>query len=194
LPASKGDLEKRLLQVPGVVGARIEAICCAGNRAILYLGVEERGAAHVDFRPEPDGEATLPEPVADDYRFFLAALERAAREGPVSENLAEGHALSSDPAVRAIQERFAYLASDNLPRLRQVLRESGDPSQRAIAAYVIAYAPVKRLVVDDLQYAMQDPDETVRAHAIRSLAAIAALEKATRTWASASSRPGSSRC
>jgi hypothetical protein len=175
LPASKGDLEKRLLQVPGVVGARIEAICCAGDRAILYLGVEERGAVHVDFRPEPDGEATLPEPVADSYRFFLDALKRAAGEGPVSENLAEGHALSSDPAVRAIQERFQYLASDNLARLRQVLRTSGDASQRAIAAYVIAYAPVKRVVVDDLQYAMQDPDETVRAHAIRALAAIAAL-------------------
>jgi hypothetical protein len=175
LPASKADLEKRLLHVSGVVRARIEAICCAGDRAILYLGVEERGAPHVDFRPDPYGLATLPEPVAESYRFFMDALKRAAGEGAVSENLSEGHALSSDPATRAIQERFQYLAADHLPRLRQVLRESGDPSQRAIAAYVIAYAPVKRLVVDDLQYAMQDPDETVRAHAIRSLAAIAAL-------------------
>jgi hypothetical protein len=175
LPASKADLEERLRHVPGVVRARIEAVCCAGDRAILYLGIEEREAPHFDFRPEPDGEATLPEPVAESYRFFLAALDRAVREGPVSENLAQGHALSSDPATRAIQERFQYLASDHLPRLRQVLRESGDASQRAIAAYVIAYAPIKRLVVDDLQYAMQDPDESVRAHAIRSLAAIAVL-------------------
>lgn len=175
LPASKGDVEERLGRVAGVVRARLEAVCCEGDRAILYVGIQEREAPHFEFRPEPSGEATLPEAVTDSYRFLLAALLRAARAGPVSENLVQGHALSSDPAVRAIQERLQYLAADHLDRIRRVLRESGDAAQRAAAAYVIGYAPSKRLVVDDLQYAMQDPDESVRDHAIRSLAAIAAL-------------------
>jgi HEAT repeat protein len=175
LPASKGALEERLEHVGGVVRARLEAVCCEGDRAILYVGIEEKEAPHFEFKPEPSGDATLPEPVADSYRFLLAALERAARAGPVSENLLNGHALSSDPAVRAIQERLQYLAADHLDRIRRVLRESGDPSQRAAAAYVIGYAPTKRLVVEDLQSAMRDPDESVRANAIRSLAAIAAL-------------------
>jgi hypothetical protein len=158
-----------------VVHARLDAVCCEGDRVILYVGIEEKEAPHFEFKPEPSGDATLPEPVSDSYRFLLAALERAARDGPVSESLLHGHALSSDPAVRAIQERLQFLAADHLDRIRQVLRESGDASQRAAAACVIGYAPTKRLVVDDLQSAMRDPDESVRASAMRSLAAIAVL-------------------
>ena len=175
LPASKGAVEERLEHVGGVVRARLEAVCCTGDRVILYVGIEEKEAPHFEFKPAPAGDATLPEPVADSYRFLLADLERAARAGPVSESLREGHALSSDPAVRAIQERLEYLAADHLDQIRRVLRDSADPAQRAAAAYVIGYAPTKRLVVDDLQSAMQDPDESVRANAIRSLAAIAVL-------------------
>jgi hypothetical protein len=175
LPASKGAVEERLEHVGGVVRARLEAVCCEGDRVILYVGIEEKEAPHFEFKPEPSGDAALPEPVSDSNRFLLAALERAARAGPVSENLLNGHALSSDPAVRAIQERLQYLAADHLDRIRQVLRESGDASQRAAAAYVIGYAPTKRLVVEDLQSAMRDPDESVRANAMRSLTAIAAL-------------------
>jgi hypothetical protein len=175
LPASKGALEERLEHVAGVVHARLDAVCCEGDRVILYVGIEEKEAPHFEFKPEPSGDATLPEPVSDSYRFLLAALERAARDGPVSESLLHGHALSSDPAVRAIQERLQFLAADHLDRIRQVLRESGDASQRAAAACVIGYAPTKRLVVDDLQSAMRDPDESVRASAMRSLAAIAVL-------------------
>jgi len=175
LPASKGAVEERLEHVGGVVQARLEAVCCEGDRVILYVGIEAKEAPHFEFKPAPSGDASLPEPVADSYRFLLAALERAARAGPVSESLLNGHALSSDPAVRAIQERLQYLAADHLDRIRRVLRESGDASQRAAAACVIGYAPTKRLVVDDLQSAMRDPDESVRAGAIRSLAAIAVL-------------------
>jgi len=44
-----------------------------------------------------------------------------------------------------------------------------------MAAFLIGYAPTKRLVVDDLQYAMQDPDDSVRNNAMRALGAIAVL-------------------
>lgn len=175
IPPSKGDLEERLEHVPGVVRAHVQAVCCEGDQAILYVGIEEKGAPHFDYHPEPDGDIVLPEPIVDSYRQFLATLARAARAGPVSENLAQGHELSTDPAARALQERFPALAAEHLAALRRVLRESGDASQRACAAYLIGYAPAKRLVLDDLQYALRDPDESVRANAIRSLGAIAAL-------------------
>jgi hypothetical protein len=175
LPRSKGDLEDRLERVSGVVRALVTAVCCEGDRTILYVGVEEKDAPHFEFRPEPDGDVTLPVTVSDSYRFLLGALESAARAGPVSENLAQGQAMSSDPAARAIQERLGYLAGDNLPVLRRVLRESSDASQRVAAAYALGYAPAKRLVVDDLQYALRDPDESVRASAVRALTAIAVL-------------------
>ena len=44
-----------------------------------------------------------------------------------------------------------------------------------MAATIIGYAPDKKKVVGDLEYAMQDPDESVRGNAMRALGAIAVL-------------------
>src|SRR5206468_4298120 len=94
-----------------------------------------------------------------------------------------GHSLMSDPQSRAYQERFVVYASENLEQLRNVLRDGSEPDQRAIAAAVIGYAPKKEDVVNDLQFAVQDPDESVRTNAIRSLNAFAvAGVKVTPTW------------
>jgi hypothetical protein len=175
LPASKGDLEDRLERVPGVVRARVEAVCCYEDRLILYVGVEEKDAPRFLFRDPLPGGATLPEAIVDVYRDYLATMARAARAGPVTENIAHGHVLSNYAATRAIEERFQVLARERLDELRTALREAADPMHRAAAACIIGYAPAKRAVVDDLQYAMRDSDEGVRGEAIRSLGAIAAL-------------------
>jgi HEAT repeat protein len=81
----------------------------------------------------------------------------------------------ADETVRKRQSRFAELAAAHLPKLREVLRESLDEEHRAIAAYVIGYAPRKADVIDDLQHALRDPDDTVRNNAMRALGAIAVL-------------------
>jgi hypothetical protein len=78
-----------------------------------------------------------------------------------------------DPAARAIQPRFTAFAADHLDWLREVLHNAPEPEERAVAASVIGYAPDKAKVVDDLQSALQDSDESVRANALRSLTAIA---------------------
>ena len=67
-----------------------------------------------------------------------------------------------------------------MPVLRDVLRNSSDDEQRAIAAYILGYAPKKRDVVDDLQYAMQDPDDGVRNNSMRALGAILVLASRTK--------------
>jgi len=59
--------------------------------------------------------------------------------------------------------------------IKRVLRESVDETERAIAAYVIAYAPDKKQILDDLLYAMRDPDDGVRNNAMRSLAGVTVL-------------------
>jgi len=56
-PASKGDLEERLEQIPGVVRSHLEAVCCDGGKAVLFVGIEERGAAHFNFRTAPQGKS-----------------------------------------------------------------------------------------------------------------------------------------
>lgn len=175
LPASKGDTEERLEEISGVVKAQLEATCCIEGNAILYVGIEERGAAHFDVRTAPTGEVMLPEEIHDAYVSFLQAVAAAARRGSTGEDLTKGHSLMADPSSRERQLKFVEIAEQNLALLRKVLRESGDDEHRAISAYVIGYAPDKTKIVNDLQYALQDADSTVRSNALRALGAVMVL-------------------
>lgn len=173
LPPSKGDMEDEIEKIPGVVVAQVEAVCCEGTQATVFIGIEERGAPHAAFRSPPAGNATLPEELADTYHQYLAAVERAAGRGNTTEDLTAGHSQMDDPQARVIQDKFILFAADHLELLRDVLRNASEAEQRAIAATVIGYADDKKKIVDDLQYALQDPDASVRANATRSLMAVA---------------------
>jgi hypothetical protein len=173
LSGSKAALEERLEAMPNVVRARLSAACCEAGDAILYVGVEERGAPHFDVRTAPDQELYVPTEVADAYQTFLDTVSTAAREGGVSEDLSQGHSLMSNASARRAQQRFIPLAEQYAKELRSVLRGAADEQQRAIAAYVIGYHPRKAQIVDDVIHALQDADATVRGNAMRSLAALA---------------------
>jgi HEAT repeat protein len=175
LLASKADAEARLEKVDGVVLTRLEAVCCEAGGAILFVGIEEKGSPHFDYRAPPESSAALPEEIVDAYRRFLEAYEASARSAEPREDLTRGHALSANADVRALQQGFVELAEANFAKLREVLRESADGEQRGAAAYVMGYAPDKRAVAGELQYALQDPDEGVRRNAMRGLAALAVL-------------------
>jgi hypothetical protein len=164
LPRSKGDLEDAIGQIPAVFLARVEAVCCDGSDAVLFIGIEERGSPFVSFRSVPAGRASLPEELVEAYRRFLAAAQHAVNGG------------SPDAAsARDLQQQFTGFAETHLTDLREVLANAAEPEQRAIAAAVIAYSPNKREVVNDLQLALQDPDESVRNGVLPALAAIAVL-------------------
>jgi hypothetical protein len=175
LPSSKGDIEEKLEHIPRVALARLEAACCEEDKLILYVGVEERGGVHFDYRSEPQGAAELPLEVAAEYVKFLAAVQDAGRAGYSSEDLSKGHSLLNDEAARKIQTGFTVLADKYLKELREVIRTSSSAEQRAIAAYVIGYSSKKPDIVEDVLYAIHDSDETVRNNATRSLAALAVL-------------------
>jgi HEAT repeat protein len=175
LPASKADLEDRIAKVPGVAMARVEAVCCEGPDVTLFIGIEEKGVPLPALRTAPAGSATLPTELTGAYQQFLTAVARAAARGNAGEDLTAGHSMMADREARAAQERFMAFAADHVDLLREVLRSAAEPDERSTAAAVIGYAPKKREVVNDLQYAVQDPDESVRANAMRSLTAIAVL-------------------
>ena len=175
LPPSRGDLEEKLEALPGVVSARVEVACCEGTDAIVFVGIEERGGPHFQTRAAPAGNSVLPEEITAAYRDFLTSVERAARAGTASEDYSTGEPRLVDPAARALQDRFAEFAAANLPLVREVLRNSAEADQRAAAAAIIGYAPKKDQVLNDLQYALQDVDESVRGNAVRALKAIAVL-------------------
>ena len=177
LPASKGDAEERLDMIPGIAEAHLEAVCCNAGKTILYVGVEERGGPHFELREAPDGETVLPEEITSTYRRFLDAFSASVRNGSAEEDLTAGHSRLADASARAIQDMFPQLAKDHLSELRNVLRNSADEDQRATAVYVIAYAARKADVIDDVQYALKDPDAGVRSNASHALMAMSVLAR-----------------
>ncbi len=178
LPSSKGDVEMRIEEISNVVESRLEAACCDdAGKTILYVGIEEKGSPHFNYREPPTENISLPAEIIPVYAKFLQAVAIASRTGKVAEDLTNGHSLMSDPDVRALQEQFIGFAAKYTEDLRKVLRNGVNEEQRAIAAYVIGYAPNKARVVNDLEYALQDSDDTVRNNAMRSLAAFAVLQR-----------------
>jgi len=169
LPASKGDLEERINQIAGISRVRVEAICCEGPDAVLFVGVEEKDGPRVSFRSEPMGKSVLPADLVDHYQQFVETVAKAV-EQKISSDQVE---ISLANAAHGFEAEFTAFADEHAPLLRDVLRNTDDAEQRAIAAAVIGYAPKKAAVADDLQYALQDPDETVRGNAMRSLKALA---------------------
>lgn len=162
LSVPKADVEERLDKVPGVIAARVSAVCCAGEEAVLYVGIEERDAPHVEFRTPPAGNLNLDEALLVTYRDFTAYFGGPARSAD-----------PAAPAAEAYRKNFEHLARDHADSLHRVLRESDDAEQRAMAADILRYGPVTQAAVDDLQYAMLDPDQTVRSNAMRSLRELA---------------------
>jgi hypothetical protein len=175
LPPSKGELEDEIATIPGVVAVHVEAVCCEGKSTDLFIGIEEQGAAHAAFRSPPSGTTSLPQDLLDLYQEFLGDVQRADVKGTAGEDMTAGHAIMADPDVRAIQEKFIDFAAVHLDLLRDELRTGSVPEERAVAAMVIGYAPRKLDVVNDLQFAVDDPDEAVRANAMNALNAIAVM-------------------
>jgi hypothetical protein len=173
LPPSKGNAEENLDKISGVVESHLEAVCCDDGKMILYVGIEERGAPHFELREAPEGDAKLPEETMAPYRRFQEVSGDAIRRGSTSEDLTQGYSRRADPTVRAVQDMFPALAADHLPELRAVLHDSDDEDQRAAAAYIIGYAPDRKIAVNELQFALKDADAGVRAVAAQNLTALA---------------------
>lgn len=174
---SREAAEERIDKVSGVVASRIEATCCDQQKPILYVGIEERDAPHVEFHPAPTGDVALPPELVDKYQAFLDAVGDSIRGRNADEDLTNGYSLMADSECREIQQSFLPLVANNLALVDRVLRESADPEQRAMAAYVLQYGPrgprTTKVVVNGLQWALRDQDDNVRENAARALKAVA---------------------
>jgi hypothetical protein len=173
LPASKPMVEDKLRGIEGVEDASLEAACCEAGKIILYIGVREAGVPSITLHEAPTDSPDLPEAVSAAYARFLQQVNEATRAQATDEDLTQGHSLLAFPAAREAQTAFVPLADEYTMQLRDILRRSAEAEHRAMAAYVLGYHSDKKEVVDDLDYAMHDPDATVRSNAARALAAIA---------------------
>ena len=165
--------EKRVRVLPGVSNARVDGVCCDNGKTIVYVGIEEKGMPAAQFNPPPKGHARLPDDVMRAGAAFDVAFEKAVELRDFQEDQSKGHSLMHNPAARAVQEGFVTLADRYGGELREVLRNSGKPEQRALAAQVLGYASDKASVVGDLSAAMRDSDADVRNTAARALWLIA---------------------
>src|SRR5215510_4660067 len=167
--------EDQLAALPGVSQARTNLVCCDNGRAIIYVGIEERGSVTMSFRAAPKGDARLAADIVEAGDELSKALSLAVQRGDAADDRSQGHSLAHDSATRAIQGRFVIFADRDLSQLRHVLRSSSNSAERALAAEVLGYAADKSAVVDDLVYGMSDPSEGVRNNAMRALLAIAEM-------------------
>jgi len=173
------EAQRRLESLSGVAEARVSIVCCNAGKIILFIGIREKGAPALQFRPAPQGKVRLPQDVVQSGDDLLKALSAAVVKGNSSEDDSQGHALSSDPAMRAVEERFITFAARDLKLLRDVLRHSADAEHRALAAQVIAYTANKQAIVNDLVEATRDPAGGVRNDATRALAVMAISNQQT---------------
>jgi hypothetical protein len=173
VPDSREQAQHRLQALPNVEQALLSFVCCDAGKALLYVGIKEKGATSLKFHRAPNGSIRLPETIVRAGDAFFDALTKGVEKGDTSEDESQGHALSSYPEARAIQERFITFAAEDLKLLRAVLHQSTHAHHRALAAQMIAYTANKREVVPDLIYGMGDPDSDVRNNSMRALAVIA---------------------
>jgi hypothetical protein len=177
LPDSPAAAQHRLEALPGVLHARFEVICCNAGKTILFVGIEEKSSPKLGLRKAPKGKVGLRADVIAAGKELANAVMDAMLKGDTQEDDSQGHALMHNPALRAMQERFIVYAARDLRNLRDVLRNSADAGQRALAAEVLGYATDKRAVVPDLEYAMSDIDSGVRNNALRALGVIAGFAR-----------------
>lgn len=179
LPGSKLTLEEQLVAVKGITRANVESVCCESGKAIFYIGIEESGRPHLDLREYPTNEQlTLPEEVLDIYNRLIAATAEATREKQTAEDWRLGYSLMAYVPAQTVQLELPTLVERNFSILRQILRDSADPDDRTVAATVLGYGPKTQGLIDDLQYALRDPDQPVRGAALRSLAPLTAYAAA----------------
>jgi hypothetical protein len=140
LPQPKADAEERLEGVPGVVRAHLEATCCEDGKAILYVGIEEKGAAHFDYRQPPTQELSLPAEIIAAYAKFLGFVEEAGRRGIIAEDLTNGHSLMAYPPARACRSSSSPSQKITFRRYRKFC---GSPSVRRTGPWQLTSSAIR---------------------------------------------------
>jgi hypothetical protein len=174
-PDSPIPAQLRIQAIPGVVQAQLGFVCCDKGKTTLYVGIQEKGAPTLEYRPAPTGSVRLPFDVPPAGAAFEVAFSHAMDMADYAEDDSAGHSLMHFPEAQAAQKKFITLAALHQAVLKDVLRNSADAGQRALAARVLAYSADKKEVVPDLIYGMTDPNEEVRNNSTRALWLIAML-------------------
>ncbi len=179
-PERQKAIIEQLKKVSGVKRAAIVVITVpfetptggTVGRPIVYVGIQEADRPDVQFRPAPTGDVTLPPEIVSLYADFERAFLASIKENNFSEDDSNGYALFGNAALRAIQRKFPALADRHYERLVDVLTNSREADQRAMAATFLGYASDKKRAATDLVLGTRDPNELVRNDAVRALSVL----------------------
>jgi len=116
-PAFLAESERRLSNLPGIAHARTNIVCCDAGHAIVFVGIEEKGAAVTRFRVAPRGRARL---AADVVQGEMSSQTRSGRRFNAAMGRRIGrrdtHSITTRRRARAIQERFVGYAAPDLAK------------------------------------------------------------------------------
>jgi hypothetical protein len=162
---------KKLKSLPGVHDASTSLICCdqVTGGVILFIGIAESDKYIFSYHQAPAKKIELPAEITATSQLLQDVKYKAALKGNTMEDNSMGHTLSDDSTARKLQLKYVEYARRYMPQLKEVLYQSSNPWQRSLATEIIAYTDDKKMVVTDLLYVLQDPDEGVRNNAARAL-------------------------
>ncbi len=178
----------RLEKIPGVKRAAIVVVTAPTEtatggtigRPIVYLGIQESDQPDVKFRVAPTGKVALHKEILKLHAEYQRTWLDSIKHNDFSEDDSNGYALSGNEAARAVQRKFPALADQYYDQLVDVLQNSKNAEQRAMAATIIAYSSNKKRAASDLITGTQDASEGVRNNAVRALSVLTNYSRAHR--------------
>lgn len=168
------EIRKTLQDLMGHPPTDINFTCCDDKkRLIIYIGLGGRSSDDIHYRRAPTGAVRLPAALEKLSGQIDDAIGKAAAKGEAGEDDSSGYSLMKNPAVRALQLKLREYAVPNEALLRNVLANSNDARQRAVAAEALGYANQSPEQIASLAAASRDADDIVRNNATRALGVLA---------------------
>jgi len=163
-------------QLTGKEATDIAPVCCSAQRNwTVYIGLPGENLTTFTYHSQPTGKQRFSAEIVSLYHdmmnLTLEALQKPGVEA--TEDRSRSYALSAYPPLRTKQLAAHDYATHNQSLIRQILRESADGEQRAMAAEFLGYADPSKQQVTDLVYAAHDVDDGVRNNAVRALVVLA---------------------
>lgn len=166
-----------VLTATGKATTDVNVVCCdQPGKVQLYVGLQGGSYRAASYAAAPTGDATLPEDGVVLYRNISKANEQAVESGHAQEDDSNGYALSSVPAMHAIEVKMRAYALKHAGAIEDVLRGSKDAEERQAAAMLLGYAERSDEQVKDLALAAGDANSDVRNNAVRALVVLAAAQ------------------
>lgn len=173
--AAADDVRK----LPGVSQASVAPVTVDGTGKLrVFVGIVEQGMPALEWRAKPGGEQRLPAELRKLYDDGMAVLGAVVRRGSGREDYKEGHSLSADPEMRKPQDAAVVALKTQTTVVQDALLNSASAEDRRAAAWLLGYAPDKKVIVPALLEAARDPDSVVRNNATRALGPIASYADA----------------